>query len=88
METQAAPTMVPSSERPDSLAPPHLLTRQDVLCLLDSQHSVWKGDREGWVTLQHRGIPWRVHYRRGELLDWTARASLMASLPLARAAVA
>jgi hypothetical protein len=51
------------------MATPPLLTEEDVLSLLDDQHDGWKVDREGWVTLERGGIAWRVHYRRGELLE-------------------
>jgi hypothetical protein len=51
------------------LAVPPLVTEEDVVALLDAKHDRWKGDREGWVTLEHCGISWRVHYRRGELLE-------------------
>lgn len=56
------------------LAAPPVLTEEDVLCLLDVRQERWKGDREGWVTLEHGGIAWRVHYRHGEILEvgwWT-----------------
>lgn len=46
-----------------------LLTVEETLALLDAQHNGWKRDREGWVTLERCGIMWRVHYRRGELLE-------------------
>ena len=49
--------------------PPPLLTEEGVLSLLDAKHEGWKADREGWVTLEHRGIAWRAHYRRGRLLE-------------------
>jgi hypothetical protein len=44
------------------------MTEEEVLSVLDVEHEGWKGDREGWVTVE-RGIAWRVHYRRGELLE-------------------
>lgn len=53
---------------------PPLLTEVAVLSLLDAQHDGWKSDREGWATLEGRGIAWRAHYRRGRLLEvgwWT-----------------
>jgi hypothetical protein len=56
------------------MTPPPLLTEEEVLSLLDGRHVRWRGDREGWVSLKHCGIAWRVHYRRGELLEvgwWT-----------------
>ena len=46
-----------------------LLSEEEVLVLLDAQHDGWRGDREGWVTLECRAIMWRIHYRRGELLE-------------------
>lgn len=46
-----------------------LITEEDVVCLLDAQRGGWMADRVGWVTIKHRGIAWRVHYRRGELVD-------------------
>lgn len=46
-----------------------LLTEEAVLPLLDAQHDGWKGDREGWVTLETGGIAWRAHYCRGRLLE-------------------
>jgi hypothetical protein len=49
--------------------PRPLLTEEDVLSLLDARHGGWASDREGWVTLEHQGIAWRVHYRRGELVE-------------------
>ena len=55
-----------------------LMTEEEVLSVLDVEHAGWKGDREGWVTVERGAIAWRVHYRRGELLEigwWgTARA--------------
>lgn len=46
-----------------------LLGEEEVLALLDTEHTGWKSDREGWVTLELRGVTWRVHYRRGRLLE-------------------
>ena len=60
------------------MATPQLLTEEVVLSLLDAKHGGWKGHREGWVTVEHCGVAWRVHYRRGELLEvgWWAPARL------------
>jgi hypothetical protein len=54
------------------------LSEEVVLSLLDASHDRWKNDREGWVTLEHDGISWRVHYRHGELLEvgWWRRCCL------------
>ena len=46
-----------------------LFSGEDCLALLDGERSGWRRDREGWVTLERSGIKWRVHYRRGELLE-------------------
>ena len=46
-----------------------LLNEEEVLSLLDAERGGWRGDREGWVTIEHDGLEWRVHYRRGRLLE-------------------
>lgn len=46
-----------------------LLTQEQVLPLLESHNDRWEADREAWITLEHRGIAWRVHYRRGKILE-------------------
>ena len=46
-----------------------LLTEEELLSLLDVERRGWERDREGWVTVEHGGIAWRVHYRRGRLLE-------------------
>jgi hypothetical protein len=51
------------------MAAPLLLTEEDVYSLLDARRDAWRDDRAGWVTLEHCGIAWRVHYRRGEVLE-------------------
>jgi hypothetical protein len=51
------------------MAVPPLLSEEDVLSLLDPEHRGWRSDREGWVTVNRCGVAWRVHYRRGELLE-------------------
>jgi hypothetical protein len=49
-------------------APP-FLTEEEVLSLLDAKLDGWRRDREGWVTVERDGMAWRIHYRRGELLE-------------------
>lgn len=46
-----------------------LSSEEYLLALLDARHPGWKNDREGWVTLEWWDVAWRVHYRRGELLE-------------------
>jgi hypothetical protein len=48
---------------------PPLVTDEEVLSMLDARHDGWTRDREGWVTLERDGIAWRVHYRRGQLVE-------------------
>jgi hypothetical protein len=46
-----------------------ILTGEQVRAVLDARHDGWKRDREGWVKLELSGVMWRVHYRRGELIE-------------------
>lgn len=52
------------------------LTEKDALSLLDAKfEGRWRRDREGWVTVERRGVAWRVHYRRGTVLEvWNSEA--------------
>lgn len=65
----ATVTFYPHTDGDGGAKPAPLLTEEDVLSLLDSKHEGWKGDREGWVTLECRDIAWRAHYRRGRVLE-------------------
>lgn len=68
--------------------PPPLLTEEDAIFLLDAKYGGrWRRDREGWVTLERRGIAWRVHYRRGKLLEvWLLGQDACLRFPLRRVA--
>ena len=61
--------VVPGQTRRGHVNPPPLLTEEEALSLLDAKISGWKRDRDPTVTVERDGMAWRIHYRRGKLLE-------------------